>query len=403
VGRRRGQGARQAEVTASVAAMPTDRPDSDSAMPLAGTTVVDASTFVSGPLAGMILGDLGAEVLKVEPPGGDAFRRFGRTVEGAGIMFANVNRNKQSVVIDLKSPDGAARFEELIARADVLLSNWRPGVAEELGFDPTTVEQLNSRLVWCRVSGFGQDGPLAGSPAFDTVIQARTGLLFAQGGDESPEAVRGYVVDKLTAMFAVQGVLTALVERSSTGRGSVIDVSMLDAMAYFMGPDLLAERTRLEDRDRPSTVAQLSAVRCVETSDGWLLVSPVRGKQLKGLAEASGHAEWIEELKETTDPAERTTRIYELFASVARSETTSWWLDRLEKFDVPAAPVLTLDEHLQDGQVEHNGTYVEYDHPRLGRIRQPRYPARWLGRDAPPAPTAAPDVGESERGLTEKH
>jgi crotonobetainyl-CoA:carnitine CoA-transferase CaiB-like acyl-CoA transferase len=374
--------------------MPTDPVAKAPAMPLGGVAVVDASTFVSGPFAGMMLGDLGADVLKVEPPGGDAFRRFGRIVEGVGIMFANVNRNKRSVVIDLKSHAGREEFAALIHRADVLLTNWRPGVAEELGFDRTTVEALNGRLIWCRVSGFGQDGPLAASPAFDTVIQARTGLLFAQGGEESPESVRGYIVDKLTAMFATQVILAALLERASTNRGGVVDVSMLDSMAYFMGPDILSERTRLEDGGRPSAVAQLSAVRCVATADGWLLVSPVRGKQLKGLADAAGHPEWIDELRGLDDPAARTSRIYEMFASVTRSETTSWWLDRLEKFDVPAAPVLTLDQHLGDGQVEHNRTYVVYDHPRLGRIRQPRYPARWPGRDLPePVPSPQPRNG----------
>lgn len=376
--------------------MPTDPPANGPALPLAGLSVVDASTFVSGPLAGMILGDLGANVLKVEPPGGDAFRRFGRTVEGVGIMFANVNRNKRSVVVDLKSAEGSGRFVELIGDADVLLTNWRPGVAEELGFHPSKLRRLNPRLVWCRISGFGQDGPLAASPAFDTVIQARTGLLFAQGGDESPDSVRGYLVDKLTAMFAAQSILAALLERASTGQGTVVDVAMIDAMAYFMGPDILAERTRLEDHDRPSAVAQLSSVRCVETADGWLLVSPVRGKQLKGLAEASGHPEWIEELRGLDDAAERSSRIYELFGEVAKSQTTAWWLGRLEKFDVPAAPALTIDQHLEDPQVEHNGTYVTYDHPRLGRIRQPRYPSTWPGRPGPPSPSPSPDAAEEE-------
>ena len=166
-------------------------------------------------------------------------------------------------------------------------------------------------------------------------------------------------------------------------------------------PKSLPDVPGLGDGDRPAAVAQLSAVRCVETADGWLLVSPVRGKQLKGLAEASGHPEWLDELRHLSDPAERTSRVYELFAGVARSETTSTWLERLESHDVPAAPVLTLDQHLNDAQVEHNQTYLVYEHPQLGRIRQPRYPARWLDREVQGEPDGSP--GNLNMGLTERH
>lgn len=359
--------------------------------PLAGVTVVEAASYVSGPFAAMMLADLGAQVTKVEPPGGDPYRRFGRAVSGTGIMFANVNRNKTSEVVDLKSDAGRRRLRDLVAGADVFLTNWRPGVAEELGFDEGSLRSLNPRVVWCRVSGFGQDGPLAGAPAFDTVIQARTGLMSVQGGAGSPEAVRGYLVDKVTASFVAQAIMAALVQRSTTGQGSVVDLSMLDAAAYFMGPELLAERTRLEDeRSRPALAEQLTALRCVPTSDGWVLVSPVRAKQLKGMAAAAGHPEWVDELREEHDPGRRTARIYDLVAGVTPSATTAEWLQRFEEHDVPAAPVLDIDRHLADPQVLHNRTYVRYDHPSLGRIRQPRYPAHPAGGAPQPAPSPSP-------------
>ena len=362
--------------------------------PLAGVTVVETASFVSGPFAGMMLADLGASVLKVEPPGGDPYRRFGRAEGGVGIMFANVNRNKRSEVVDLKTPAGRERLTELISGADVFLSNWRPGVAEELGFDEATVRSLNRRLVWCRVSGFGQDGPLAGAPAFDTVIQARGGLMSMQGGPTSPDSVRGYLVDKVTAAFVAQAIMAALLQRDATGYGGVIDVSMLDALAYFMGPDLLAERTLVDDaHGRPPMAEQLSAVRCVPTSDGWVLVSPVRAKQLKGMAAAAGHPEWVDELRGESDPGKRTSRIYDLVAGVTPSATTAEWLKRFEGHDVPAAPVLDLDQHLADPQVEHNRTYAYYDHPQLGRVRQARYPVRTPSGADPPLPLPSPPLG----------
>ena len=370
-------------------------PESGAFQPLSGVSVIEAASYVSGPFAGMILADLGASVVKVEPPGGDPYRRFGRSEGGVGIMFANANRNKRSEVVDLKTGAGRHRFAEMIRDADVLLTNWRPGVAEELGFDADSVHSLNGRLVWCRVSGFGQDGPLAKAPAFDTVIQARTGLMSMQGGRGSPDSVRGYLVDKVTASFVAQAIMAALVQRGGTGDGTVIDISMLDVIAYFMGPDLLAERTLVGDEPgRPALAEQLTALRCVQTADGWVLVSPVRAKQLEGMANAAGHPEWIDELRGEHDPGKRTARIYDLLAGVAPTTTTAEWIRRFEEHDVPAAPVLDLDQHLADEQVEHNRTYVFYEHPALGRVRQPRYPARSQGSVDPPVPSPSPPLAE---------
>jgi len=362
------------------------------ALPLAGCRVVDAATYVSGPYAAMMLADLGADVVRVEPPGGDPFRRFGRAVGGVGIMWANVNRNKRSVVLDLKSSEGRARLLDMLAGTDVLMTNWRPGVAEELGLTVAAVRAANPALIWCRISGFGPDGPLAGDPAFDSVIQARTGVMVAQGAArEDPEAVVGFLADKVTAMIAAQSVLAALAGRAGAGAGAapVIDVSMLDAMSYFLGPDLMAERTRHDDADRPAISDQLSAVRCVATADGWIFVSPVRGKQLKGMAAAAGHLEWIDELRALDDPGARVRRLYHLLGAVTPSASSREWLERFAAHDVPAAPVLDLDAHLADPQIAHNQTYVTYEHPGLGRIRQARYPVRWDGAAAPeprPAP-----------------
>jgi crotonobetainyl-CoA:carnitine CoA-transferase CaiB-like acyl-CoA transferase len=281
----------------------------------------------------------------------------------------------------------------LLSKADALITNWRPGVAEELGLSAEVLSETNPGLVWCRVSGYGQDGPLAAAPAFDTVIQARSGLMFAQGGETSPAPVRAYLADKVVAMFAAQAIVAALVQRGRTGEGSVLDVSMLDALSYFNGPDLLSERTLLTDSSRPAVSEQLTVLGCVPTANGWVTLNPVRGKHLKGMAIAAGHPEWTDELKLIEDPATRTRRIYELMASVTPSASTEVWLQRFADHDVPAGPVMDIDAHLADEQVEHSGTYVIYEHPQLGWIRQARYPARWSGTPAPD-PTPAPPLLE---------
>jgi crotonobetainyl-CoA:carnitine CoA-transferase CaiB-like acyl-CoA transferase len=366
---------------------------------LAGVRVIDAATFVSGPWAAMMLADLGAEVVKVEPPGGDPYRRFGRQVNGAGVMFANANRNKRCVVIDLKSDDGRADMLSLLGGADVLITNWRPGVAEELGLSASSVRALNPTLVWCRISGFGPDGPSAGEPAFDSVIQARSGVMFAQGARGEPEVVRGYLADKVAALLATQSILAALVGRSRSGHGEVIDLPMLDSMAYFLGPDLLARRTLVDEVATPAVDAQVGALRAVAASDGWVLVSPVRAKQLRGMLAAVGHPEWEEAFRSDPDPASRAQRIFDLLGSVSRQASTREWLDRFSAHDVPAAVVLDIDGHLADPQVEHNGTYMSYDHPRLGRIRQPRHPSRWMSSPPQREPQPAPELpGREEPG-----
>ncbi|MBV9660499.1 MAG: CoA transferase, partial [Acidimicrobiales bacterium] len=199
--------------------------------PLAGIRVVEAATYVVGPFASLQLADLGAEVVKVEaPPGGDPLRRFSQKRNGVSLVFANCNRNKRTELLDLKSEAGTRAFERLLAEADILISNWRPSVAARLGYSAEVVRARFPRLIWVRITGFGQTGPLATFPAFDTILQARTGSMARAAG--SPDLANGYLADKVTGTFAAQSALAALHHRTATGTGSVIDVSMLDAMAY---------------------------------------------------------------------------------------------------------------------------------------------------------------------------
>ena len=344
--------------------------------PLEGVKVVETATFLSGPWAGMVLADLGATVVKVEPPGGEPYRRFGRPDTPVAAVWAAVNRGKRSVALDLKSEAGVARLLELLDDADVLLSNWRPGVAERLGVGDDVLADRNPRLVRCWISGNGPSGPRVGEPAFDTVIQARSGLTDAVSRDGEPTLSYGYPIDKLTPMLAAQAILAALYARERTGAGDRIDLAMLDAAAYFNFPDLLVNRMFVDHQPAEARHDHAVAFHPIPASDGAFVVAGVTGRQIKRSCEAIGHPELAADLLGQPTSAALLHRIVETFSPITREKPLAHWLEAFRAHDVPAAPCLTIDEHLVDEQVVHNETYTVEEWPGLGRVRTPRYPAR---------------------------
>jgi crotonobetainyl-CoA:carnitine CoA-transferase CaiB-like acyl-CoA transferase len=356
--------------------------------PLSGVRVVDAASYISGPFAALMLADLGADVVRVEPPRGDPYRRFGPQQDGTGVIFRAVNRNKRSVFLDLKEPDGLAELERMLDDADVLVTNWRPGVAEQFGLERERVRARWPRLVWTRVSGYGQTGPMSMLPAFDSILQARVGLAAAVADD--PVLLPTYVADKVTASFVAQSALAALVQRGRTGEGAVIDVAMLDTFAYFDGPDLFA------GHQRPGTHTakvdeMLAAPRTLPTADGWVVLAPVSGQQIKRALTAAGLESSIEELKAIADPVASSHRFFELFGDHLRDRTTDEWMKIFAEADVPASAVLSKAEHLDDPQVVHNEVYRVVDEPGFGPVRRVRHPALFDGEpvdtdDLPPPP-----------------
>jgi crotonobetainyl-CoA:carnitine CoA-transferase CaiB-like acyl-CoA transferase len=360
--------------------------------PLEGVRVVDASSYVSGPFATLMLADLGAEVTRVEPPRGDPYRRFGPLRDGTGVIFGAVNRNKRSTFLDLTTTDGIAEFETMLDNADVLVTNWRPGVAEAFGLELDRVRSRWPRLVWTRVSGYGQTGPMAMLPAFDSILQARVGLAAAVG--DEPQLLPTYVADKVTASFVVQSALAALVQRERIGCGAVVDVAMLDTFAYFDGPDLFAAHQRPGEHDERID-AMLDAPRTLATADGWVVLAPVSGQQIKRALTAAGLESSIDELKSIPDPVAASHRFFELFGDHLRARTTDEWMQIFADADVPASAVLTKAEHLDDPQIAHNGVYRVVDEPGTGPVRRARHPALFdgspidtddLGVPAPPTP-----------------
>jgi crotonobetainyl-CoA:carnitine CoA-transferase CaiB-like acyl-CoA transferase len=358
--------------------------------PLSGVRVVECASYVSGPMAAQVLADLGAEVIKVEPPRGDPLRTFGLRHRGLSAMWVNINRGKKSVVIDLKADGGANRLRELLITAHVFIQNWRPGVADSLGLGDEALAALNPGLVRVAITGFGTTGPSAAKPVFDILLQAASGLAASEGSDARPTAMRSIIADKTTAVFAANAVLAALVRRATTGRGSRIDLAMLDVLAYFDFPDLGQDRTFL-DVDAPNELAR-GRSGLLETSDGFIAVSPVSGQQIGAAVTAVGHPEWKAELKRVGDPTELTNVLYDLLESETRTRPTAHWVDVFHRNDVPAAAVLTIDEHLADEQVRNNELYWSSPSP-AGEVRQVRFPLRLDGLLLD-RPGVAPGLGE---------
>jgi crotonobetainyl-CoA:carnitine CoA-transferase CaiB-like acyl-CoA transferase len=368
--------------------------DASARGPLAGTVVVEAATFMSGPYAGMMLADLGADVVKVESEHGDPFRGFGRPETPYSAVFASCNRSKRSVVLDLKSAAGLDALLVLLAGADVFLANWRAGVAESLGLGDDVLARTNPRLVRCFVTGFGPSGPRAADPAFDTVLQAVSGLSDALDVGDEPRLVPGYPLDKVAATFATQAILAALLARERTGHGERIELPMLDIATYFDFADLFQNRVFVDHQPAAAHNAQASSIRPLRTRDGWIVVATVTGRQIAAACRAVGHPEWADEIFAERDQGSLARVMFDTIERGTRELTTVDALDRFREHDVAAAPCLTMDEHLADPQVEHAALYTIDDWHGFGRVRTVRYPATFSTWGHLRARGTAPRLGE---------
>lgn len=342
--------------------------------PLAGIQVIEFASFISGPFAAMMLADLGADVIKVEPPGGDPLRRFGRTERPLSPLFVNLNRDKRSVVLDLKLDEGKSQARRLLAKADLVICNWRPGIADRLGLGDDVLAECNERLIRIYVTGYGSSGPLANTRAFDSVLQARLGITDIQG-DGEPTLTRSYLVDKLAALMVAQAALAALVSRERTGIAERVDVAMLDAAAYFNFPDVLANRTFLSEEPPEAKNLQIAAARPLRAQDGWIVIAPVTGDQVRRACAVVGRDELADQLFHISDAAQLTGKLFDEFEPLIAEQTVEDWNERFTAADVPVAPCLSIDGHLADPQVVFNDLYSEESWEGLGLVRNIRYPA----------------------------
>jgi crotonobetainyl-CoA:carnitine CoA-transferase CaiB-like acyl-CoA transferase len=363
--------------------------------PLSGIRVIDVSSYVAGPFAGVMLADLGAEVIKVEPERGDPTRRIGGAPGQTSPLAATVNRNKRSVGLTLSEPAGRSALLGLARDADVFLHNWRPSTQARLGLTDDVLEAAQPRLIRVAISGYGQDSVHAEEPAFDPIIQAQCALFSPAGDNGRPTAVNMIIADKIASLFTVQAVLAALHARERTGLGDRVTVPMLDSLAYFDFPDLLEGETFI---DEPGTGRRAGAYTAARALDGYLVLAPTTGAQIKRTLEVVGHPEWRDQLARHSDRTEFMGGLTDLIEPVLQTASVGEWLDRFGQADVPAAPVVDIAGHLQDPHVLHNRVYQEYSHPERGRVRVARYPIRFAG-SAPVAAGPYPEPGQDNAEL----
>jgi len=363
--------------------------------PLAGYRIIDATQMISGPMATMVLADQGADVIKIEPPGiGDLTRALGGP-RGMSPTFTVVNRNKRSVVLNLKEQQGLAIFNRLIATADLFVQNFRPGVAEQIGIGEAALRQIKPNLVYVSISGFGESGPYVRKRVYDPVIQALSGLASIQADPVTgrPHMMRLIVPDKVTALTAAQAMTAALLARERTGEGQHVRLAMLDAVVAFLWPEAMATHTFVSTKD----VVTRPQVRDLvfETADGYITVGVVSDAEWTGLTKALEHPEWLEDARFKT-PAGRVKYAdarLEMTAEVLTTRTSAEWLARLDAEQVPCAPILRREDLFTDPQIAANNLIVESEHPSVGRMRQPRPAARF---EKTPAElrSPAPRLGE---------
>ncbi|MCC7076296.1 MAG: CoA transferase [Acidimicrobiia bacterium] len=353
-------------------------------LPLTGVRVVDLTTNMSGPLATMVLADQGADVVKVEPTTGDVIRTIGTGRNGMSAYFANLNRGKRAIGIDLTTEAGAAVVQRLTTDADVFVQNFRPGVAERMGLGPETMTAAHPRLVYASISGFGRDGPLATAPAYDHVVQALAGYAALQTDQSGlPSLVRQGVIDKATAYTTAQAITAALLARTETGRGARIDVSMLDVALAFLWPDGMMNNTIVE----PDTVLPpvSRSFRVTPTCDGAVVLVTLTSGEMSRLVDALLDDPGAPDLADSADRMrDGATVMREVRARVAEL-TTAEVVARLTAADVPCAPVLGLDTLHTHAQIVAAGSISAFEHPVLGPVRQARPAARFDGQAAPPA------------------
>ncbi|HEY3634356.1 MAG TPA: CaiB/BaiF CoA-transferase family protein [Caldimonas sp.] len=371
---------------------------------LEGIKVVEQGTFITGPACGMLLGDLGADVVKVEQPGsGDPFRAFKGGLYSP--HFQTYNRNKRSITLDSKNADDRAVLDALIGQADVYIQNFRPGVAEKLGVGAVRLRALNPRLVYASISGFGASGPAAARPAYDTVAQAASGFLKLLVNPENPRVVGPAIADALTGFYAAYGVLGALVERGRTGVGRTVEVSMLEAMAHF-NLDAFTHYFQADEVMGPYSRPRVSQSYVLECGDGkWIALhmsSPEKFWQ--GLAQAIEQPGLFDDARFATRQAriEHQEALIELLGAKFAKRTRAEWCERLERLDVPHAPMYDTSEALLDPQAVHLQLTASAEHPVMGLFRTVRSPVSFDGEralDVRPPPMLGEHGDEIRREL----
>ena len=368
--------------------------------PLQGVRVVEMAVAVTGPLAVSLLVDQGADVVKVEEPGyGDQGRYVGVQSGGISALFQMCNRGKRSIAVDCTDPRGRDIVLELCAEADVFVQNMRPGVIERLGLGYGTVSVRNPGIVYLSLSGFGPDGPYSHRRVYDSVIQAQSGLVGNQTGinDESPRFLRQAAADKITSYTAAQAVTAALYARDRGAGGQHIQLSMLDASVAFLFADAAAHEVALDNDQRHLAQSFSAHQRAIAFADGYAVVAAVTDSEFHGMARAVGVDSSDPRVATMTDRQKNRPQTSEVFRAVHAAAATMPLAEAVEALDrhqVPFGVVLGVEDIATDAQAVHNEIFTEHDHPRMGRIRQPRPAPRFSATPAELREPSSPAHGQ---------
>ncbi len=375
----------------------------DGAGPLAGVLVLDMTRVLAGPFCTMVLSDLGARVIKVEPPEGDDARAYGPWVDGESAYFMSLNRGKESVALDLKAAGDRDLFARLLARADVLAENFRPGVMTRLGYGWDDLHTRYPRLIYAACSGFGQTGPLSQRPAYDMVVQGMGGIMSLTGHEGAPPTRVGTAIGDIAAgLFTAVGINAALHERARTGRGRFIDVAMLDCQLAIL--ENAIARYFTTGASPPPSGARHPAIapfECYESADGHVVIAAGNEALFRKLCETLGREELIADPRFESNP-KRMDNVLALKTELERTlktAPTDRWLGALEAAGVPCGPLNDVAGAVANPQVRARNMVVEIDDPKAGPVRIAGNPIKISGHADPPRRGPIPDLDEARAAL----
>ena len=369
---------------------------------LTGYRVLDCSIAMAGPFAAQRLGDLGADVVKVEPTTGEWQRHVaagGAEGNQVNVSFLSLNRNKRSLAVDLKSPDGKQVLLDLVKTADVFLQNYRPGVAKRLGVDYESLSKINPKLIYVSISGYGEDGPYVNRPGQDLVLQGMSGAMLSAGREgEAPTAAGQYLVDAITAYTAFEGALAAILHRERTGEGQLVQVNMLDAITTIQMQELsvftVGGKPQTRSAEPHAHVYIRAPYGAFATSDGFIIVA---FPKLKTLGEVIGEDSFLT-MNDEVDTWARRDEIFAKTREKLKTKTSAEWLELLRAADIWCGPVYGYGDLVEDEQIKHNGTFVEYEHPTEGKVKTPGFPIRF-SKTPSTVDRGAPITGQDTRDI----
>lgn len=370
---------------------------------LSGIKILDLSRVLAGPYCTMILGDLGAEVIKVESPHGDDTRKWGPPFKNdVSAYYLCANRNKKSITINLKSEEGIAQIKELVKEADVVINNFKVGTMERFGIDYETLSKINEKIIYCSITGFGETGPYKQMPGYDFIIQAMSGLMSITGTEESgPQKVGVAIVDVLTGLYSTIGIQAALVERTRSGKGQKIDMSLYDSAVstlinigsnYLMSgkiPTLLG-----------NAHANIVPYQTFVTKDGEMVIAVGNDSQFKNLCKLIDQPELAEDSRFNTNP-NRVKHRQELVPILQRAfldHNTSYWKELCDQNNIPCGPIQNLEEVYNDPQLNERNMFIESDHPTAGIVHMIGSPLK-LSRTPVTYRHHPPNVGEHNQEI----